>query len=78
MRYIAGVLIVVAAVGFVALGVAWVRAMQSLHKPFRIHRTRGKRPPSDDEIRAYRKFQRDTSWLGPGSVPPDPPNVPES
>jgi hypothetical protein len=33
-------------------------------------------PATDDQIRAYRKYQRDTSWLGPGSIPPDPPTAP--
>ena len=78
MKYVAAVLLVLAVIGFSAFGAAWVRSMRALHRPFRIPRTRGGIPPSDDEIRAYRKFERDTSWLGPGSVPPDPPSDPES
>ena len=32
-------------------------------------------PGTDDQIRAFRKYQRETSWLGPGSVLPDPPTA---
>jgi hypothetical protein len=141
MRYVAAVLLVLSLVGVTAVGVAWLRAMGSLHRPYRLPLSRQGRgflfaafvgigvftlagyglgylvssglpshrvnvgaicanagfflalllsvavhrlikhripPATDDQIRAYRKFQRDTSWLGPGSVPPDPPNVPES
>jgi hypothetical protein len=78
VKYVAAILLVLFFVGFAALGVIWVRSMRALHRPFRMPRTRGGVPPSDEEIRVYRKFQRDTSWLGPGSVPPDPPSDPES
>jgi hypothetical protein len=61
VKYVAAVLLVLVVVGFAALAVAWVRSMSALHRPFRMPRTRGGQPPSDDEIRAYRKFQRDTS-----------------
>jgi hypothetical protein len=139
MRYVAAVLLVMSLVGTTAFGVAWARAMGSLHKPYRlpispqgrgllfaafvgigvftvagytvgylissglpshrvnvgaicanagfflalllavaVHRLIKHRipPATDDQIRAYRKFQRDTSWLGPGSIPPDPPIAP--
>jgi hypothetical protein len=78
MKYLAAVVLVLVVVGFAALAVAWVRSMSALHKPFRMPGAPGAPPPSDDETRAYRKFQRDTSWLGPGSVPPDPPNESDS
>ena len=78
MKYVAAVLLVLAIVGFSALAVAWMRSMSALHRPFRMPRTRGGVPPSDDEVRAYLKYRRDTSWLGPDSVPPDPPREQES